>query len=139
MYTASLLRHQNHAASFLTVIKLEHLVVDGRGHADGLAGEVWVVVESLSHCHSCWGFAVSCQQAEHIVLSSMSEGDGEIQQVTTNDMQISANFVAFIPNCRLSGFQELPGIDNVAEVWRQGSVVGNPGCLGVGVGLWEVV
>lgn len=47
-------------ASFLTVIKLQHLVVDRRGHADGLSGEVWVVVESLSHGHSRWRFAVSC-------------------------------------------------------------------------------
>ena len=34
---------------------------------------------------------------------------------------------------------ELPGVDDVAEVWRKGSVVGDAGCLRVGVGLWEVV
>lgn len=33
--------------SALTVIKLQHLVVDWWSHADGLAREVWVVVESL--------------------------------------------------------------------------------------------
>lgn len=40
-------------------------------------------------------------------------------------------------NCYLS--KVLPGIDDVAEVWRQGSIVGSSCCLGVGVGLWEMV
>lgn len=36
-------------------------------------------------------------------------------------------------------FLEVPGVDDVAEIWRQGSVVGGSGRFRVGVRLWEVV
>lgn len=48
----------------------------------------------------------------------------------------TADFASFRVN---TGFQDLPGVHNVAKVWRQGAIVGGPGCLGVGVGLWEIV
>lgn len=64
-------------ASSLTIAELQHFVVDGRCHGDGLSGEVWVVIEPLSHHHSCGRLAVSCQKAEHVVLASVSEGGQE--------------------------------------------------------------
>lgn len=60
--------------TLLTVIELQHLIVDGGGHGDGLSREVWVVIEPLSHRHSCWWVAVSRQKAEHVILSAVSEG-----------------------------------------------------------------
>lgn len=60
--------------TLLTVIELQHFVVDGGGHGDGLSREVWVVIEPLSHRHSCWWVAVSRQKAEHVILSAVSEG-----------------------------------------------------------------
>lgn len=67
-------RRGNQDASRLTVIVLQHLVVDGWGHANGLSREVGVVVETLSHRHTCRRLAVSRQQAEHVVLSSVPGG-----------------------------------------------------------------
>lgn len=66
-----------HTACWLTVLELQNLIVDGWSHADGLAREIGVVVESFSDCDSSWRLAVSCQQAEHIVLSTMSEWSKE--------------------------------------------------------------
>ena len=63
---------QHITRTVLTIIILQNLVVDGRGHADSLTREVGVVVESFSHRHSCRRLAVTCQQAEHVVLSAMS-------------------------------------------------------------------
>lgn len=64
-------------STFLTVIELQHFVVDGGSHGDGLSREVGVVVEPLSHGHACWRIAVSRQKAEHVILSSVSGGGAE--------------------------------------------------------------
>lgn len=66
--------HNRQIVILLTVIILQDLIVDGRSHGDGLAGEVGVEIESLSQRHSCRWVTVSCKQAEHIVLASMSKG-----------------------------------------------------------------
>lgn len=69
-----------------TVVVLQDLVVDGRRHADGLAGEVGVVVESFSNRDACRRLAVTRQQAEDVVLSTVPVG-GAAQ---TASMSISA-------------------------------------------------
>lgn len=67
----------------------------------------------------------------------MSEGT---QQMNTKDMQIPDNLVAVrYDRVGFLVFQKVPGIDNVAEVRRKGSVVGVTGCFRVGVRFWEVV
>lgn len=120
-----------------TVIILQHLVVDGRGHADGLSREVGIVVETLSQLHSGWRFTITCQQAEHVVLSSVSDGgDKGTRQVNIKHGQ-TPDFKIKLSRC--SDFRALPCVDDVAEIGRQGSVVGDTGCFGVGVRFREVV
>lgn len=61
----------------LTVVILQDLVVDGRGHANSLSREIGVVVKSFSECDARWRLTVTSQQAEDVVLSSVSEGTGQ--------------------------------------------------------------
>lgn len=58
-------------AKGLTVVKLQDISVDGRGHADGLAGEVRVEVEAFSERDPSRGLTVPSEQGEDIIFTTV--------------------------------------------------------------------
>lgn len=64
-------QHAHPWAGSLTIVELQDLVIDGRGHANGLAREVGVEVQAFSQQHPGGGLTVAGEQGEDIVLATM--------------------------------------------------------------------
>jgi hypothetical protein len=59
-------------SSWSSVGVLHGLVVEGLSHANGTAGEVWVVVLSLAQHDASWWVTVAGQEGEDVVLATVT-------------------------------------------------------------------
>ena len=53
---------------------MDDFVVEGWGHADGAAGEIWVVVLAFGHGDAGWGVAVAGEEVEDVVFAVWEGG-----------------------------------------------------------------
>lgn len=71
------IKHKN-----LTIFILEHLIIDGWCHTNGLAREVRVEIKALPHRHTSWRVTVTGQERKHVILPSMPEREREKEFIT---------------------------------------------------------